>query len=472
MARPHRIALDGLLLALLGASTALPAQDLRAPAADVRYAARRDRAYARLGNDMLVIRSRWATGHVAQPAFEQDPTFFYYTGADRVLGAILILDGKTRRAELFLPHALPAVLGPIGETQPKPNAVKPEAYHADAVADWNAFPRYLERRLRDDPRPTIRVDENLAAGGLAGFTETALDSLGTPGRPRSSWADALRRRWPNVSIVEGAAFAADLRAVKDSVEIAALRRAATNSVAALRAGMSRFAPGRRQRDVEGAVVDACTRNAGDGPSFWPWAMSGPNAVFPTPFTSSVDMHNLDRVMRAGEIARLDVGCQVDHYMGDVGRTVPVSGKFTPDQAEVIDLLVATYRAGLAVLRDGVADSTVIQASLAEARRLRPTMRTALGRRAAAVIAERDSVPYWQIHGIGLDIAERLPSVLRAGMVLDYEPIFAVGGQGFYMEDMILITPTGHEILTKGVPSSAAEIERAMRATGTPTRIAR
>jgi len=66
----------------------------------------------------------------------------------------------------------------------------------------------------------------------------------------------------------------------------------------------------------------------------------------------------------------------------------------------------------------------------------------------------------------------LPSVLRAGMVLDYEPIFAVGGQGFYMEDMILITPTGHEILTKGVPSSAAEIERAMRATGTPTRIAR
>jgi len=174
------------------------------------------------------------------------------------------------------------------------------------------------------------------------------------------------------------------------------------------------------------------------------------------------MHNLDRVMRPGEVARLDIGCQVDHYMGDVGRTVPVSGTFTPDQAEVIDLLVATYRAGLAVLRDGVADSTVIEASVAEARRLRPTMRTALGRRAAALVSERDSIPYWQIHGIGLDIAESLPSVLRAGMVLDYEPIFAVDGQGFYMEDMILITPTGYEILTKGLPYSAAEIERAMR----------
>jgi Xaa-Pro aminopeptidase len=79
-----------------------------------------------------------------------------------------------------------------------------------------------------------------------------------------------------------------------------------------------------------------------------------------------------------------------------------------------------------------------------------------------LIANRDSIPYWQIHGVGLDVAESLPTVLRAGMVVDYEPIFVVDGQGFYMEDMILITPTGHEILTPGLPNTAAEIERAMR----------
>ena len=48
------------------------------------------------------------------------------------------------------------------------------------------------------------------------------------------------------------------------------------------------------------------------------------------------------------------------------------------------------------------------------------------------------------------------------MVLDYEPIFVVDGQGFYMEDMILVTKTGYEILTRGLPSTAAEIEQAMR----------
>jgi Xaa-Pro aminopeptidase len=463
MILPRGLSLAATLFALLAAPTISGGQDPRPSATVTRYAARRDRAYARLGNDLLVLRSRWAPAHATQPAFEQEPTFYYFTGADHLLGAILVLDGRTRRAELFLPSVLPAFLGAIGRNQPKPSVAQADSFHVDDVADWSAFSRYIERRLRDDPRPTIRVDEDVTQAGLAGLVDTALDSTAAaPARLRSAWTDAIRRRWPNASVVASSAISGALRVVKDSVEIAALRRAATNTAAALRAGMLRFAAGRHQRDVEGAVVDECTRNGGDGPSFWPWVMSGPNAVFPTPFTSSVDMHNLDRVMRRGEVARLDVGCQVDHYMGDVGRTVPVSGTFTPDQAEVIDLLVATYRAGLAVLRDGVADSTVIGASIAEARRLRPTMRTALGRRTAALVSERDSIPYWQIHGIGLDIAEPLPSVLRAGMVLDYEPIFSVDGRGFYMEDMILITPTGYEILTKGLPYSAAEIERAMR----------
>jgi Xaa-Pro aminopeptidase len=321
---------------------------------------------------------------------------------------------------------------------------------------------YITRRLAEDPRVAIRVDGDFDRDVMTGWVDTALDSIPGPRGPRWAWLDALERRWPNATFVSARDVVDEVRAVKDPGEVAALRRVAANSATALRAGMARFAPGRHQRDVEGTVVAACTANGGGGHSFWPWVMSGPNAAFPTPLTSSVDLHNLDRMMRAGEVVRLDVGCQVDHYMGDVGRTVPVTGTFTPGQAEVIDLMVAAYRAGLAVLRDGVADTTVIRASTAEAARRRGSMRTALGRRAAALIADRDSIPFWQIHGVGLDIAEGLPAVLRAGMVLDYEPIFVVDGQGFFMEDMILVTPTGHEILTEGLPTTAAEIERAMR----------
>lgn len=447
---------------LVAAASSVAAQSGTASDA-ARYAARRERAYSQLAGDMLVVRSEWAPAQYTQPAFEQDPTFYYFTGVDHLLGAILVLDGKARRAELFLPSALPRFLGLVARNQPKPSAVDAATLNVDGVADWTAFPRYITRRLVEDPTLSIRVDGDFTRDGLAGWVDVALDSVPAPAGPRWTWLDALRRRWPNATVIPARDLVAGLRAVKDSAETAALRRAARNSVAALRAGLLRFAPGRHQRDVEGTVVAACTADGGDGPSFWPWVMSGPNAVFPTPLTSSVDMHNLNRVMRAGEVVRLDIGCQVDHYMGDVGRTVPVSGRFTPGQAEVIDLLAATYRAGLAVLRDGVSDTAVFRASAAEAARRRGSMRTPLGRRAAALIAEPDSIPYWQIHGVGLHVAEQLPSVLRTGMVLDYEPIFVVDDQGFYMEDMILVTPTGYEILTKGLPNTAAEIERAMRA---------
>jgi Xaa-Pro aminopeptidase len=105
---------------------------------------------------------------------------------------------------------------------------------------------------------------------------------------------------------------------------------------------------------------------------------------------------------------------------------------------------------------------VTRASVAEVERRKASLHTPLGRAAAETITRADGIPFWQIHGIGLDEAEPLPDTLRAGMVFDYEPIFSVAGQGFYMEDMILVTRGGYEILTKNLPYSAAEIERAMR----------
>lgn len=439
-----------LTIAALFAPAALPlgAQNAVTSVDAARYAARRESAYSLLGSDLLIVLSRWSMADATRAGFDQDPTFYYYTGLDNLHGAVLVLDGGTRRAELFLAGRTPA------------GARTDAAQRVDSIADWGAFPAYIERRLAERPQLTIHGDGGGMSAALAGRLGTPLDATAALANPHLAWGRALRQRWPSATIAPDTVISRALRAVKDDGEIAVLRRVAANSVVAFRAGLARFAPGRRQRDVEAAVVEACTR-LGDGPSFWPWAMTGPNAVFPVPFTASLDPHNLDRVMRAGEVARFDIGCKADHYMGDVGRTVPVSGTFTPGQSEVIDLLAAVYRAGLATLRDGATGEGLLQASMAEARRRRGSMRTALGRHAAALLTQRDSLPFWQWHGIGLDDAEPLPPVLRAGMVLDYEPIFAVDGQGFYMEDMLLVTPAGYETLTRGLPNTAAEIEQAM-----------
>src|SRR5262245_14206442 len=74
------------------------------------YAERLARAYSRLGNNLLVIRSRSTPAAGTENAFHQEPGFFYFTGDERLLGAVLIIDGGARRAELFVPTELPADL--------------------------------------------------------------------------------------------------------------------------------------------------------------------------------------------------------------------------------------------------------------------------------------------------------------------------------------------------------------------------
>lgn len=457
------VAWSALLIASVTASSVAGAQSAAPATVSSTYAQRLARAYSLLGNGLLIIRSRWAPAGPSDAAFDQEPSFFYFTGDERLLGAVLVIDGTTRRAEVFVPD-LPSYFRLLAPTQRGPAALSPNSVHVDKVSGWNDFASFVDERLSHDPRPTIYVDDGGDASSLAGILGTPLDSLTTLANPWRAWRNAIQQRWPNAAVQSGGALVGQVRAVKDSREIATLRRVAAASAAAWVSGLTRFAPGRRQREVEAAVVEACVRNGGDV-SFWPWAMSGPNSAFPTPFASFTDPRHLDRVMQAGEVARLDIGCQVDHYQGDVGRTVPVSGAFTAGQAEVVDLLVAAYRAGLAVLRDGATIPAVTRASIAEVVRRQPTLRTSLGKDAATVITRPDGIPFWQLHGIGLDGAEGLPDTLHTGMTMDYEPIFVVGGQGFYMEDMILVTPTGFEILTKGLPYTAAEIERAMRPRG-------
>jgi hypothetical protein len=79
----------------------------------------------------------------------------------------------------------------------------------------------------------------------------------------------------------------------------------------------------------------------------------------------------------------------------------------------------------------------------------------------AIAPDSAGTEAWELHGVGLDDAEGLPEVLRAGMVVAYELMFTVDGDGFYLEDMIAVKDDGYEILTSGLPYTAREIETAM-----------
>ncbi len=392
--------------------------------------------------------------------FLQDPDFLYLTGLRRAVGAILVIDGPAGEARLFQPKSL----GPFAEhVGLEVDAADVAHSGIDQVSPWDELVPYLRRRVGEGKVAGLRLSkagllEVIGAG--IGAPPGLAPAVGARGQLRQGLVEAL----PGTP-VEDDVVLSEMRLVKSPSEIGLLRRAGSSSALALLAGLGRIGPGRRQREAEGAIVATCLTEA-DGVSFWPWAMSGPAGVYPAPWQSLTDPLHLDRRMEAGALVRVDVGCAYGGYMGDVGRTVPVSGRYDAGQRETWDLLVAAYRKGLEAVREGVRVSDVIAASREEVARRQGGLATPLARHAAAAILAPDGAPHWQMHGVGLDPAEG-PSasadVLKSGMVVAYEPIFVVDGQGFYMEDMLAVTATGHELLSPGLPYSADEVERAMRA---------
>jgi Xaa-Pro aminopeptidase len=384
--------------------------------------------------------------------FRQDPYFYYFTGLGNTVGALLAIDGKSGESWLFLPSEPPFLKSGLQpEVKPGPDAVK--RLGIEHVVDWTELQEFLQSRA-GKARPLYYVND------FAKFTELpsnllAPNSLGAP-----MWLQIILERWPAFEAKEAGERIQALMAVQTVEEIAALRAAAAATVTAIMAGMRAIQPGISQRSVEAVVEATCWKAGAHGSSFWPWAMSGDTAVFPRPFTSLARYDHLDQNMRSGDLVRLDVGCEWDHYIGDLGRTVPVSGHYNDDQRETWNIFVAAYRAGALAIRDGATVDQIFDAWRTELLRHRASAKTSMAQRAIDSWSDRKNVPYWQVHTTNL-LAGFPDGPLRAGTTINFEPIASIDGQGFFLEDMYLLTKNGAELLTPGVPYSADEIEAAM-----------
>ncbi len=416
---------------------------------------RRQRAAAAFHDGVLLLHANSELDLTAD-GFRQDPFFYYFTGLGNTVGAVLAIDGKSGESWLFLPSEPPFLKSGLQpEVQPGPDAAK--RLGIEHVVDWTELQPFLESRAGEAP-PLYYADDSKE------FAELPRNLLRpkSPGAPM--WLQIILQRWPAFEAKEAGERIQALMAVQSADEIAALRLAAKATVTAVLAGMRAIQPGVSQRSVEAVVEDACWKAGAHGSSFWPWAMSGDNAVFPRPFTSLARYDHLDQTMRSGELVRLDVGCEWDHYIGDLGRTVPVSGRYNDDQRETWNIFVAAYRAGVLAIRDGVTVDQIFDAWRTELLRHRASAKSfsdaTMAQRAIDSWSDRKNVPFWQVHTTNL-IAGLPDGPLRAGTTINFEPIASIDGQGFFLEDMYLVTKGGAELLTPGVPYSADEIEAAM-----------
>ena len=412
---------------------------------------RRQRAAMTFPDGILLFHANSGLDLTAD-GFRQDPYFYYFTGLENTVAAVLAIDGKAGETWLFLPSHPPFLKSGL-KPEVQPGVETAKRIGIEHVLDWSAMEQFLAAKAGQS-LPLYYAED------LSKFDDLPTNLLSTKSPKAPTWLQIILQKWPGYAAREASEQIQALMAVQSADEIDALRSAAKATVTAVMSGMRAIRPGVSQRSVEAVVEDTCWKEGAHGSAFWPWAMSGENAVFPRPFTSLARYDHLDQTMRSGELVRLDVGCEWNHYTGDLGRTLPVSGRYADDQRETWNIFVAAYRAGAKELRDGVTVDHVFDAWRQELVSHRVSARSLLAQHAIDSWSDRRNIPYWQVHTTNL-VAAYPMGPLRDGTTINFEPIASVDGQGFFLEDMYLITKGGVELLTPGVPYSAEENEAAM-----------
>lgn len=263
----------------------------------------------------------------------------------------------------------------------------------------------------------------------------------------------------------------ELRLVKDAHELSLLADAARLSADAFLEVLPLIRPGAGEWEVEAALERAFRGRGAEGMAFASIVASGPNATV---------LHYIENncVMRAGELLLIDAGAQRHGYNGDISRTFPVSGRFTQLQRELYDAVLAAHDHAITAIRPGATVAAVHEAS----RRVLVEALSGLGilEGDLADLVERGLYkpyfPHQTSHWLGLDVHDvgdyalrGEPRPLMPGMVLTVEPglyfppdderaPIELRGMGIRIEDDVVVTAAGHEILTSAIPTAAEELE--------------
>jgi Xaa-Pro aminopeptidase len=274
----------------------------------------------------------------------------------------------------------------------------------------------------------------------------------------------------------------EMRLFKDDSEQALMLRAGAISAAAHLRAMHASKPGMFEYEIEAELLHEFRRSGAQYPAYTPIVAAGANACV-LHYTAN------NAQSRDGDLILIDAGCELDSYAADITRTYPVNGRFSTPQHQLYELVLAAQSAALAAAQPGRRYSDIHDSAvgvLAQGMLELGLLDKSVYGNAENAIAERAHQQFYMHgtgHWLGLDVhdvgayrdvqAEGKPSrPLAPGMVLTVEPGIYVRPAagvpeqfwniGIRIEDDVLVTPGGHQILSDGAPRLAADIEAAMR----------
>lgn len=270
----------------------------------------------------------------------------------------------------------------------------------------------------------------------------------------------LQERFPRLILRHGFPPLAQMRAVKDTHELRLIRRALSITAEALRHLLRTARAGMGEWELQALLEAEMRRLGADGPAFPTILASGPN-------TCILHYTAARRRVQKDELVLVDCGAEYAGYAADITRTFPISGHFSPEQYALYEVVLEAQDSALAACRPGVPFRLPHQRAVAVLqRRLRQ-----LG------ILDTGDVrwyfPHSTSHHLGLDVHDVGPiDTLRPGVVITVEPGVYIPpgspceqrwwGIGIRIEDVVLITDSGAELLSAALPRRAEELEALLK----------
>lgn len=432
------------------------------------YRQRREQLMAKIGNGTAIFRSApMAVMHNdVEYVYRQESDFFYLTGFNEpqtvaVLAPhhpehqfVLFVQPKDREKEVWSGYR-------CGVDAAKEIYGADEAYPIAELSE--KLPQYLEK--------CDRLYYHL--GRDRAFNDEIL------GLYQSLLRTYPKRGTGPIAIEDTGPILHSMRLYKSQAELELMRQAVAIAVEAHNHALKITAPGRYEYEIQAEIEHIFRLRGGMGPAYPSIVAAGANACVLHYIENNCQMHDQDLLL-------IDAGCAYGYYNSDITRTFPVGGKFTPEQKILYEIVLeaqekaiaqvqpgnpftAPHNTAVRVLTEGLVEIGILKGEIDK------------------LIEEEKYKPFYMhrtSHWLGLDVhdvglyqhGEDKPQLLQPGQVLTIEPgLYIVPdtkpaedqpeidprwvGIGIRIEDDVLVTPDGNEVLTAGVPKAVNEVER-------------
>lgn len=426
---------------------------------DSVYAQRRAEFMLRLGSGAAVFRSapEAVRSNDSHHKYRQDSNLHYLTGFDEPDSVCLILpEHPEHKFVLFVRPRNPEREVWDGRRAGPEGALKD--FHADA-----AFP--MDKLDEELPKYLEKSDLIHYRFGLDPVFDQKIFNIVNNAR---YWRQ--RNGVGPYGIVDPGEILHEMRLIKSADEIALMRRAAQIAAGAHEAAMRAVRPGMYEFEIEALIENRFRSEGASGPSYNSIVGSGPNATI-------LHYNDNNRRMEDGDLLLVDAGAEYQYYCSDITRTYPVNGRFTRPQREIYELVLEAQTAAIERAVPGAAFIDIHDRALEVL--VEGFLRLGLLEGEKEKVIEEATykkfymhrTSHWlggDVHDVGKYQWKGESRKLEPGMILTVEPGIYIGDLqdvpaeyrniGVRIEDDVLITENGNEVLTAGAPKRVEDLE--------------